>query len=270
MEHNDFTGVEWQPSLRAKVKPSDSQTFWGAVSRSVRTPGGIEGADLLAIDAGSPFTGPDGNLYVPKIVGNPNANAEVLHAFETGYRFHPTPRWQLDAAVFHNDYRDLINVQGFTRFEPGNPGTAEMAFANLLDAYSQGGEIALTTAVSDELRLTASYSFLHVSVSGPPGLDTANLSRGSPRHQAALRSSFDFTTRATADAQFRFVDNLFNTRSYLTADLRLAYRPTEWIEFSLVGQNLFGTQHRERGSEPLLPSTSEVPRGFYGKLSWSF
>ena len=37
-EHNDYTGFEYQPTLRARWTPRGADTLWGAVSRAVRMP----------------------------------------------------------------------------------------------------------------------------------------------------------------------------------------------------------------------------------------
>src|SRR5258706_5591866 len=42
IEHNDYTGFEFQPSGRLAWKLSEAQTLWGAISRAVRTPSRID------------------------------------------------------------------------------------------------------------------------------------------------------------------------------------------------------------------------------------
>ena len=37
-ERNDYTGFEWEPSIRLLVTPSKQYSMWAAVSRAVRTP----------------------------------------------------------------------------------------------------------------------------------------------------------------------------------------------------------------------------------------
>jgi iron complex outermembrane recepter protein len=71
------------------------------------------------------------------------------------------------------------------------------------------------------------------------------------------------------DGQFRYVDNVQNVARYLTADLRFAYRPTPNLELSLVGQNLLDARHAEQASTIGAP-TYEVPRSYYGKVTWKF
>lgn len=270
VEHNDYTGVEVQPSLRAAFKPNDRQTLWAAVSRAVRTPSVVEGLDSAALATGGPFIGPDGLPYVPRRVGNTDLASEVLWAYELGYRIQPTRRVNVDIAVFYNDYSDLISYSQTPRFVPGAPvGTAEFPYENMLSGHSYGGELAVSVTPSASWRLTASYSLLIANIRGPAAAGPEAIERSAPRNQIVLRSSHDLTAKLTLDVLFRYADALPTVPAYITADVRLAYQATDRLEFSLVGQNLLQDQHLEQGTTLFLPTT-EVPRGFYGKLTWRF
>ncbi len=269
IEHNDYTGVEIQPSVRGIYKPTRRQTLWAAVSRAVRTPGGVEGDDILAVAISPPIVGPDGGLYVPRIVGNPETRSEVLWAYELGYRIQASRRVHADLALFYNDYSDLISMGTTREFIPGTPvGSMDIPGANAFGGQTYGGEVSVTVAPTPFWKLTASYSLLIADIIDPANPQPDSIERGSPRNQAALRSSHDFG-RWSVDATVRYVDAILFVPSYITADLRLAYRPNDQFEFALVGQNLLQDQHREQGP-PLLSSNSEVPRGFYGKITWRF
>jgi iron complex outermembrane receptor protein len=273
VEHNDYTGVEIQPSLRAAFKPTDRQTLWAAVSRAVRTPSIVEGMDSAALATGGPFVGPGGLPYVPRRVGNTDLASEVLWAYELGYRIQPTRRVSVDAAVFYNDYSDLISFAQTPRFvppAPGSPvGTAEYPYENMLSGHSYGGELAVTVSPSVSWRLTASYSLLIADIRGPAGAGPEAIERSAPRNQVMLRSSHDLTAKLGLDVQFRYADALPTVPAYITADVRIAYQVTDRLEAALVGQNLLQDQHLEQGTTLFLPTT-EVLRGFYGKLTWRF
>jgi iron complex outermembrane receptor protein len=90
-----------------------------------------------------------------------------------------------------------------------------------------------------------------------------------PTHQVVLRSSHDLTRHVSLDAQLRYVDNVQAIAAYVTADIRLSYRPVANLELSLVGQNLLDGRHAEQTSATGLP-TAEMPRGFYAKITWRF
>lgn len=268
VEHNDYTGFELQPNVRMVFKPAKNQTAWAAVSRAVRTPAATEGRDTFAIVTGPPVPGPGGS-YLPAIVGNPDIQSEVLWAYELGYRFVPTSQINVDLAVFYNDYSNLITFGETSRFVPGAPvGTLEIPWENSLSGHTYGGEAAVTVAPMKTWRLIAGYSLMFQQIHGPAGANR-DVTRAAPTNQITLRSSHDLTKRAALDVQFRYVDNIDGVPGYVTADIRFAYRLTERLELSLVGQNLMDNRHPEQAASPIT-TTAEVPRGFYGKLTWSF
>lgn len=266
IEHNDVTGFEFQPSIRATFKPEENQTLWASISRAVRTPNELEARNVLNVALGGPEPGPGGGLYVPTLVGGANLKSEVLWAYELGYRIQPVKSVSVDLATFYNDYSHIIGFGPVSQFNPGSPaGTADIPWANTQNGSTWGGELSVTYSPFAIWRLTASYSLLeehvHDIATGAPHPD--------PEHQALLRSSYDLTRRISLDGQLRYVAKLADEPAYATADARIAYRPTKNIELSLVGQNLFQPRHVEEGPTPLVP-TAEVPRGFYGKITWKF
>ena len=272
IEHNDFTGVEVQPSARLVFKPAENQTVWAAVSRAVRTPSITEGKEFGAFATGAPIVGPGGGLYVPTAVSNPGVESEVLWAYELGYRIQPHQRVSVDVTAFYNDYDRLMSRQP-SGFIPGVPvGIMTVAPGNTIGGESYGGEAVLTVAATDSWRLSAGYSLLLMQMRGELAVDAATLERNAPTHQVVLRSSYDFTRHVSLDAQLRYVDNVNAVAAYVTTDVRLSWRPTANLELSLVGQNLLDDRHPEQASafRALGVPTMEVPRGFYGKITWRF
>ncbi|RYD64954.1 MAG: TonB-dependent receptor [Verrucomicrobiaceae bacterium] len=267
LEHNDFTGFEIQPSVRAVFKPAENQTVWAAVSRAVRTPDILEDSDMFAVRLGEPIPGA-GGPYVPRIVGTANPDSEVLWAYELGYRIQPEKRVNVDVALFYNDYDSLIDfATSPDNLVPGTPeGTAEFPLANLRSGQTYGGEASVTVEPVEHWRLSASYSLLLADLGGTVpvgGPEMANT-----QQQAILRSNFDFG-RASIDAQIRAVDQEKEVPGYVTADMRLSYRPTDTLELSLVGQNLMDAGHRE-ATQFFGTTNATVPRGFYARVTWNF
>lgn len=270
LEHNEFTGAEIQPSIRGVFKPTERQTLWSAVSRAVRTPDMLEARNTFAIAYGAPFTGPDGGLYLPTLVGNRGVRSEQLWAYELGYRIQPDRRVSIDIAAFYNDYSELISFGNVQDLIPGDPvGIAEIPWSNVLEGETHGGEITLAVSPIPSWRLTANYSLLLTRLQGSSAEDRETREQSAPRNKASLRSSLDLGRQVGIDAQLRYVDAIQAAPAYLTADLRLSYRPSKLLEFSLVGQNLLDRSHLEQA--PIAYSIqSEVPRGVYGKLVWHF
>lgn len=269
LEYNDFTGLEIQPSLRAVCKATEHQTLWAAISRAVRTPSEVEGMPVGAIPYGPAFAGPGGFNYVPTLLGNAAAKAEVLWAYEVGYRLHPNNRINAELNIFYNDYDRLITVGPISQFTPGTPGTAVIPFENYEHGSTYGGEATLTFAVTESWRLTASYALLVASIHSPANTDPEGTEDGSPRNQFILRSAYDFSPALSLDVQCRYIDTTRAVPSYISADVRLAYRPADNWEISVIGQNLLDNQHPEHRVEPVAV-TAEVPRSVYGKVTWRF
>ena len=269
IEHNDFDGFDVQPSARLMFKPAENQSVWAAVSRAVRTPSESFAKELGTFALGAPVVGPGGGLYEPTLFPNTQLKSEVLLAYELGYRIQPTHRVSVDVATFYNNYSRLVGDQPGA-FIPGTPvGTLEVDPENSLRGQSYGGEAVVTVAATDFWRLTASYSLLLLYAQGEPATDAKSLELNAPTHQAVLRSSYDFTRHASLDAQLRYVDGVQSVPSYVTADVRLSYRPTPNWELAVVGQNLLDDRHPEQASTFGAP-TVDVPRGFYGKITWRF
>lgn len=261
IEHNDFTGFEYQPAARLVWTPTENQTGWGAVSRAVRTPSRAEDDVRVNLPTAVP-----GNVFT--ISGDPSGVSEELLAYELGYRILPHPRVSLDIAAFYNCYKKLRSL------EPTSPTTA--GSANKLEGETYGVEIAGEWQVLDCWRLRPAYTFLRSHLHRVDGsLDVStelSFEGGAPQQQFSLRSIADVTRTVELDCGFRFVDGLDNPNisSYLAFDVRLGWRPTEQLEFSLVGLNLFDDHHPEFAPQVLGTPMREVERSIYGKITWRF
>jgi iron complex outermembrane receptor protein len=109
---------------------------------------------------------------------------------------------------------------------------------------------------------------------------TAEAAEGfSPRHQFFVRSTLDFGKKLEdgarqfeLDTTLRYVDLLPGPKipSYLTLDVRFAWRPIKDLELAIVGQNLFDDQHPEFNPSFINTQRTEVERSVYGKLTWRF
>src|SRR5580700_2325730 len=72
LEHNNFSGFEYQPSVRLLWTPTEHQSFWAAVTRAVRTPSRLDQDVAFAILVRA--TPPPPIFF--EIVGNPKLAAE--------------------------------------------------------------------------------------------------------------------------------------------------------------------------------------------------
>jgi iron complex outermembrane receptor protein len=256
VEHNESTGWEVQPSLRAAWKPDDRHTLWGAVSRAVRTP--------TRLDEDVVFFGPDGSHLVE---GSRDFESEELLGWELGYRIRPNPELLVDLAAFYNVY-DHLRSQ-----EPPPAAPFPIVLLNKLDAETWGAELRINAQPRQCLRLQAAYARLEKSFSLDPGSrdPLGGLAEGNdPEDRFALRSALDLPSNLELDAAIRYVGSLPQPRvdDYTELDLRMGWRPTETLELSLIGRNLLHASHEELG--PASPLREEVERSVYGKVTWRF
>lgn len=90
----------------------------------------------------------------------------------------------------------------------------------------------------------------------------------------SLRSQWDLFERVELDLWIRYVDNLptLNVDSYTTLDAKIAWKPTDNMEISLVGQNLIDNKHIEfKENSAFIPGGgNEVERSVYFQVTLHF
>lgn len=273
IEHNDFTGVEYQPSARLAWTPHEHHTFWGSVSRAVRTPSRAE--DDVRINRAVP-TPPFPAGSVVSILGDRRGQSEDLVAYEIGYRALVHPRLSLDVTAFRNVYDELRSLEpGAPPADPPAP-LATYYVANTLKGESWGVEMACDWQMLDWWRWRATYTYFELDLDFKAGGTDANtillLEGNAPRHQFTLRSQMDLGRNVQFDAGLRYVDELENPHipAYAAFDLRLAWRPTEKLELSVVGLNLLDPQHPEFAPTQVITPQREVERSVYGQVTYRF
>lgn len=264
VEHNDYTGFEFQPSARALWNPTETQSVWGSVSRAVRTPNRAE-ADIagLLYSSRSPV-GID-------LSGSNSYDSEEVIAYELGYRWQATRKLSLDIAAFYNDYDDLRTIED----RPLTPLPNDFIFANSMQGETYGFETGANFQVTDAWRLGGSYTFLrmHLETTSPRADPTlaGNTMGDSPRHQFQVRSLLDLPFDLQFDTMLYYVDVLpaRGVSSYFKLDARLGWSPCKNFDLSIVGQNLIEDHHREFGPG-FLVSPNEIERSVYVKATWRF
>ncbi|MEX2315629.1 MAG: TonB-dependent receptor [Pirellulales bacterium] len=264
-EHNDFTGFEYQPSVRLLHLPSERESVWAAVSRAVRTPSRVE-HNFLIHGASAPFV----PVFV-RITGDDAIVAEELLAFEIGYRAQPTDEFSWDLAAYYNNYEKLIGVvpSGGPFFQPGLGTIIPLTFANSLSADTYGAELTSTYKFNPKWQMTGSYSLLYMDVHAGDG----DLAEGSsPHNQLYVRSSWTPRCDLEFDLIGRYVDSLpaLGVDSYLTMDARIAWKPRRNLEWAVVGRNLLDSKHLEFVDALAGQFSTEVQPEIYTTLTWTY
>jgi len=253
---NNWSGFQYQPSGRVVVKPVEGHTIWAAVSRAVRLP---------------TFTDRDlsGSIGPVGLQGDHDVRAEDLFSAELGYRFYKLERFTAELSTFYSEYTDVLTLTGtFPTY----------TFDNAIESKMAGGELELSFLPVDRLRITTSYALLVINEDLPdPAIRfplTTRQNDSDPHHQVTIRSLLQLPWDVEFDSALYWVDGLEgvtptlrndNVTQYFRLDLRLAWRPIEGLELSLVGQNLADGRHAEyfdiQGNQ-----SSQVPRSGYAMV----
>ncbi|TAK92751.1 MAG: TonB-dependent receptor, partial [Verrucomicrobia bacterium] len=245
LEHNDYSGVEVQPSGRIAWTPDDRQTVWAAISRAVRSPSRID----------SDFYIPANPPYV--LAGGTNFDSEKLLAYEVGYRVRPTDQLSVSLAAFYNQYDQLRSVNEIT--------TTNFFLANDFEGETAGVELSANFQATSWWRWRGGYTYLYKSLQPTsPNANPSVREGNDPEHHFLLQSIMDLPGHFQFDTTARYVDLRPSPviPSYFTVDLRLAWQFKN-LELAVVGQNLCDNRHPEFG-------TQEIPRSVFGKVTWRF
>ncbi len=281
-EHNDYTGFEYQPNLRLIWTPNPRHSLWGAVSRAVRTPSQMESAaDIHYAVIPENFLFPTNDLPAKIVLsGTKDFSAEKSVSYELGYRFMPGRAFSIDTALFYSRYREHRSGElgaMALQTEPIVHFLVEVEEGNKVEAEAYGMELAVDWRLSDWWRLRGHYSLLKLNTWASRNSSDVYSSmlyeNSSPQQQWSVRSSFDMGRNWDLDLWLRYVDPvsvyIIDVDHYYSLDMRVAWRPLDGLELSLVGQNLLETQHTETQAEFGTVSTA-VPRGVYGQITWQF
>lgn len=271
LEHNTYTGFEFQPSARLLWRPSKTQSVWAGVTRAVRTPSRVDAdIDVTVVIPGAP-------LIAGQILGNREIRAERLISYEAGYRKLITSKFYVAVSAFYADYNDLV-AQGaptisFAATPPPPHLLALFQYVNGIRGNTKGIEIAPDWQPSRWWELKGSYSYLHLNLAdlagGENNLTLPMLMGSSPSHEAEVQSRFNLPKRFEFDQIYRYVSALpaQEVRAYHTADVRVGWHASKQVELSLVGQNLLQPHHAEFGIDP--GPTVLIKRSIYAKIVWT-
>jgi iron complex outermembrane receptor protein len=254
-EHNDFSGFEWQPSIRLLWRVAGQHSLWGSVSRAVRTPARSD-YDLRVNVAA--FPGPQSPVLIA-FVGSDSFSSEHLTAYELGYRARLGESASLDVAAFHNDYDHLLTAEPMPPVMESDPAPEHLLIPfvldNLLQGTTRGIEVNAKWQPLDRLRIRAGYSYIDMKLklepesAADPGL--AVTGGIAPRHQFHLHSRVDLPGDVELDATWYRVAEQpsVNLPGYSRVDLRIGWRLRDTFTLELSAQNLLDDEHLQFASD---------------------
>jgi iron complex outermembrane recepter protein len=288
LEHNNYTGFEYQPNGRVLWTPTPTTTIWLAASRAVRIPDRfVDDLNDYVLPDPPGAISPGSEAVYAQVIGNKDLRAERLISFELGYRALIHHRFYMDFAAFHNQYHDLI-AQGPLVLAalppitppapapvPSNAGLFTLQYQNGIRGNTDGGEVGPDWQPTSWWQIKAAYSYLHVHLGYQPAFNdpmnvTLTTLRGSsPNSQAVLRSLINLPHKFEFDQTIRYVGPLpaQQVKAYVTGDLRAGYHNPHGFDLSVTGENLFQPHHGEFGITP--GPNVLIKRSVYAKLVWT-
>jgi len=262
VEHNDYTGGEWEPGLRLRWNVNDRQMLWSAVSRAVRMPSRID----RDVSQGTP-------PYFVLLAGGKDFQSETVMAYELGYRVQLNSQFTTSLTAFYNQYDDIRSTSlNATTIFP-------LYFTNNVEGETHGLEMSLVYQAASWWRLQGGYNLLKEDLrvqAGGYDFNNALNETADPRNQLSLRSTMDLPHGWEFDVAWRWVDELTinnsgvaaSVPSYAELDVRVAWHPDPALELSVTGRNLLHDHHVEYGIPG--PGREQIDRSVYGKITWHF
>jgi iron complex outermembrane receptor protein len=282
LEHNDYTGFEFMPSIRLAWAPNARHMVWLAVSRALRAPSRND--TNLVLNIGNIGTTASPELL--RLYGNPQYQDERLIAYEAGYRTAFGNHLSIDLAAYFNDYDNLQTTEPAAPFAEATPLPAHevlpLVYKNLMNGEVHGLEIAANVKVTDRWTLSPGYAFEQIHMhTDPASADTQTVpfvEGAAPHHNAQIRTHLDLPKNVALDAASYSVGRLTNQGpfptvmipAYTRLDVGFTWKPWEQASFSLVGQNLLQDHHLEFEDVNGALQSSQIRRSAYAKITWRF
>lgn len=273
LEYNNFSGFEYQPSVRLLWNPSAHSTLWCAISRAVRTPGRLDqDLQLTGVVSASP-------PLLDRVEGTPSFRSEVLIGYEAGYRQLMVKNLFADVAAFHNRYEKLEGYGNYFFSIITTPITATMLnvpYANSVDGNTDGLEITPDWKATPWWELKGNYSYLHIKTQPRPAyaggiaqLNASSYNGTSPHREATLQSYLDLPHGFDLNVDYRFVSRLpaQSVKSYQTGDASVDWKMNRNWAFSVTGRNLLQPQHQEFDGDN--GNVVGIRRAVYAGLTWT-
>ena len=259
LDHNQYTGLEWQPTARLLWNIDERSSAWLSASRAVRTPSRGERTfsyTVAFVAPGVPVT----------IQGSDDFDSEQLTAYELGLRTQLTPRLFVDATTYYHQYSSLRSA------------SSTPSLVQVLDNSGQlalyGEETSLDWRLSSQWHMQASYAYAQ-----PANVSNVTFeAQQVVKHIASLQAGWTSSSGVNVNAVLRHLSKRHSIANFpgaevpafTTADLVLRWPLTPQLELTVVGQDLLDSRHAEYRLQAPMISATDVQRGGYAAIKYRF
>lgn len=264
VEHTGYTGREIEPNARLLWTPTNRSSVWVSASRAVRTPDEVEENIFYYLQLPPPA--PPG--YLGLLQGNHNLRAEVVNAYEAGYRRQFGERFSIDLATFRNRYSRLTDLEVGTPEFTGTGLVFPVIYENGAHAASEGLEFAATWKVAQQWKVDGSYSWLFIDNLGEPvslSQDTA------PHHEVKLHAAWDPRHNISADVEGFYLSpiDLYSIKSSVRINVHLLWHMSPRADLGLAINNLTNTNQIQFQAQDTVQEMRDR-RTAQIKMTWKF
>jgi iron complex outermembrane receptor protein len=267
LEHNQYTGFEFQPSMRLSYNPDTKNCLWLSLSRAKRTPSRLErGAGYF--ENAFPLAVPPYSIKTDLR----DFGSEKVDALEFGWRRKINPDLSFDLTAFYNKYRDLAG--SFVQQNIFMPGylLVSAGIDNLVKAEIRGAEINFDWQANRNFKISGNYSYLNIDTSCPANVFLADVNQNFPEHSATLRTMLNLTPDLQWDnfAHYRSDIEFGNFRGAYSLDSQISWKIAAGKKLSLVCQNVFDSNHKDFLPEVIQSTIRPHQRRTYLKFDWTY
>lgn len=271
LEHNDVTGMEFQPSIRLMSTPDDRNSIWVAWSKAVRTPSRVE-------DGGGYYAFADLTPPVPvtAYVLLDNVDSERLEAYDAGWRRKINTRMSFNLTGFYFRYSDGFgSEQTNLSFDPAGYIVVDRILNNKTRADSRGYELTIDYRPFNRWQLQANYSYINTNLAIPAESTVADVAENVPDRVWSVFSKLQLSDAVNWDLFYRHSGSnkcgqYGPIPGYDVVDTTLAWQIQKGPVVSATVQNVFDRRHAEFIPEVLFSQRREFGRRYYIKSEWSF
>jgi len=266
-EHNDYTGFEAQPQIRAVWTPSKSHALWVAVSRAISLPTRVQTSASLKLFQVSLLP-----LTYFGLVGDPHLNSEELRAYELGYRYKWKDVFSFDGTIYYNDYNRLIGAALGAPIVNTVPFYIELPqqIGNFGGGQTHGAEIYFKVRPVRRWVVSAGITELR----GTSSAAVQNMA-GMPRHWTNVQSRLDLAHTLEFDSALYYYDaprpgglGSEVAPAHNRVDVGISARPARGLTLSVWGQDITSAHNLESGIGIPGTQTGDTRRSVVFKMMW--
>lgn len=236
LEHNQYTGMEYLPSIRGSWRHSPDGTIWASLSRAVRAPARYDRDVFLGASQEGPWI----------IEGGPNFDSEVANVVEIGYRGRSWHKLTYSLTAYYHDWDKLRSGT------PANQTPVQLV--NNIEGEVYGAHIWANLQITPRWQFGAGGAYLQKDLRFKPGTSdlggvTNPTLSDDAEYYGQIRSTTELTNNSTLQISLYHVAQLKNQAvpAHTTVNFHYAWQFHADFALSVTAQNLADRDYYEYG-----------------------